>query len=126
MLKMQLAQGNNGLTKTKYITFGIEAETMREAKPRLEHVQTNLTAGNILFYAKNFLEMDTENIQFIDMPQMMGGLVNNQSFVFINIDKWINVINEYLNPYKEDITQRNVSIKTSADQGESFYYSAGA
>ena len=42
MLKMQLAQGNNGLTKTKYITFGIEAESMREAKPRLEHVQTNL------------------------------------------------------------------------------------
>lgn len=42
MLKMQLSQGNNGLTKTKYITFGIEAESMREAKPRLEHVQTNL------------------------------------------------------------------------------------
>ena len=42
MLKMQLAQGNNGLTKTKYITFGIEAESMREAKPRLDHVQTNL------------------------------------------------------------------------------------
>ena len=29
-------------TKTKYITFGIEAESMREAKPRLDHVQTNL------------------------------------------------------------------------------------
>ena len=42
MLKAQLAQGNNGLTKTKYITFGIEAESMREAKPRLDHVQTNL------------------------------------------------------------------------------------
>lgn len=42
MLKAQLAQGNNGLTKTKYITFGIEAESMREAKPRLEHVQTDL------------------------------------------------------------------------------------
>ena len=42
MLKTQLAQGNNGLTKTKYITFGIEAESMREAKPRLIHVQTNL------------------------------------------------------------------------------------
>ena len=26
----------------KYITFGIEAESMREAKPRLDHVQTNL------------------------------------------------------------------------------------
>ena len=42
MLKTQLAQGNNGLTKTKYITFGIEAESMREAKPRLDHDQTNL------------------------------------------------------------------------------------
>ena len=42
MLKTQLAQGNNGLTKTKYITFGIEADSMREAKPRLDHVQTNL------------------------------------------------------------------------------------
>ena len=42
MLKTQLAQGNNGLTKTKYITFGIDAESMREAKPRLDHVQTNL------------------------------------------------------------------------------------
>ena len=29
-------------TKTKYITFGIEAESMREAKPRMDHVQTNL------------------------------------------------------------------------------------
>ncbi len=42
MLKTQLAQGNNGLTKTKYITFGIEGESMREAKPKLIHVQTNL------------------------------------------------------------------------------------
>ena len=42
MLKKQLAQGNNGLTKTKYLTFGIEAETMRQAKPKLEHVETDL------------------------------------------------------------------------------------
>ena len=31
MLKKQLSQGNNGLTKTKYLTFGIEAESMRQA-----------------------------------------------------------------------------------------------
>lgn len=42
MLRTQLAQGNNGLTKTKYITFGIEADSMREAKPRLSHVQTDM------------------------------------------------------------------------------------
>lgn len=42
MLKSQLAQGNNGLTKTKYLTFGIEAESIKQAKPRLEHIQTDL------------------------------------------------------------------------------------
>lgn len=42
MLKKQLAQGNNGLTKTKYLTFGIEAESMKLAKPRLQYVETDL------------------------------------------------------------------------------------
>lgn len=42
MLKSQLVQGNNGLTKTKYLTFGIEAESMKQAKPRLEHIQIDL------------------------------------------------------------------------------------
>ncbi len=42
MLRTQLAQGNNGLTKTKFLTFGIEAESMKQAKPRLIHIQTDL------------------------------------------------------------------------------------
>ena len=42
MLRSQLAQGNNGLTKTKYLTFGIEAENLKSAKPRLEHIQTDI------------------------------------------------------------------------------------
>ena len=42
MLKRQLAQGNNGLTKTKYLTFGIEATSMKSAKPRLIHIETDL------------------------------------------------------------------------------------
>ena len=42
MLKAQLEKGNNGLTKTKYLTFGMEAASMQQAKPRLDHVQTDL------------------------------------------------------------------------------------
>ena len=42
MLRRQLAQGNNGLTKTKYLTFGIEAESMKQAKPRLNHIESDL------------------------------------------------------------------------------------
>jgi hypothetical protein len=42
MLQNQLAKGNNGLTKTKYLTFGIEAENMKSAKPRLERIETDI------------------------------------------------------------------------------------
>lgn len=42
MLKKQLAQGNNGLTKSKYLTFGIQADSMKQAKPRLDHVEVDL------------------------------------------------------------------------------------
>ena len=35
--------GNNGLVRTKYITFGIEADNIREAKPRLERIEAALT-----------------------------------------------------------------------------------
>jgi type IV secretory pathway VirB4 component len=42
MLKNQLARGNNGLVKTKYITFGIEADSLKEAKPRLERIETDV------------------------------------------------------------------------------------
>ncbi len=42
MLRCQLAKGNNGLSKTKFITFGIEAENLRTAKPRLERIENDL------------------------------------------------------------------------------------
>ena len=42
MLQSQLAKGNNGLTKTKYITFGIDADNIKEAKPRLERIEIDL------------------------------------------------------------------------------------
>ena len=42
MLRNQLAKGNNGLVRTKYITFGIEADNIREAKPKLERIETDI------------------------------------------------------------------------------------
>jgi len=42
MLRQQLAKGNNGLTKTKFLTFGIHGDSMRQVKPRLEHIQNDL------------------------------------------------------------------------------------
>ena len=42
MLQNQLARGNNGLVKTKYLTFGIDADGLKTARPRLERIETDL------------------------------------------------------------------------------------
>lgn len=42
MLQSQLARGNNGLTKTKYLTFGIDGDSIKTAKPRLERLETDI------------------------------------------------------------------------------------
>ena len=42
MLQDQLERGNNGLIKNKYLTFGIEADGYKTAKPRLERLETDI------------------------------------------------------------------------------------
>lgn len=42
MLQNQLERGNNGLVKNKYITFGIEAEGYKAARPRLERLELDI------------------------------------------------------------------------------------
>ena len=42
MLRNQLAKGNNGLVKSKFITFGVEADSIREARPRLERIEADI------------------------------------------------------------------------------------
>ena len=45
MLQNQLMKGNNGLLKKKYITFGIEADSMRTAKPKLERIEADILSN---------------------------------------------------------------------------------
>jgi hypothetical protein len=42
MLRNQLARGNNGLVKKKYLTLTIEADTLKAAKARLSRIETDV------------------------------------------------------------------------------------
>nr|WP_297707288.1 ATP-binding protein [uncultured Butyrivibrio sp.] len=42
ILLKNMQAGNNGLTKVKYITFGIHADSMKSAKPRLTHIEVDI------------------------------------------------------------------------------------
>lgn len=42
MLQTQLERGNNGLVKTKYLTFSVAADSLPAALPRLERIETDI------------------------------------------------------------------------------------
>lgn len=42
MLKNKIARSNNGIVRSKYITFGIPAESAAAARPRLERVESDI------------------------------------------------------------------------------------
>ncbi len=42
MLQNQLAKGNNGLIKTKFLTLGVQADSLKTAKPRLERLEMDI------------------------------------------------------------------------------------
>lgn len=42
MLRRQLAYGNNGMVKRKYLTFSIEAENIKKARPKLERIESDI------------------------------------------------------------------------------------
>ncbi len=70
MLQNQLARGNNGLIKTKYLTFGVEAESLKTAKPRLERIETDLL--------NNFkrLGVQAESMNGHDRLRLMHGILH--------------------------------------------------
>ncbi len=45
MLENQIAKSNNGITRSKYITFGIAADGIATARPRLERVETDIMSN---------------------------------------------------------------------------------
>ena len=75
-----------------------------------KEVITNLSAGNVMFYVKEFLKLDESAIGFETIPANYNGVKNGMSYVFIHVDEWLEYLNTWLNPYTTEITAANVDI----------------
>jgi len=65
MLKNQLAKGNNGLVKHKYITFTIEAKSLREAKTRLERMESDVINNFKMMGVRSWSLNGKERVQLL-------------------------------------------------------------
>ena len=74
-----------------------------------DNVKTNLTPNNIAFFVREFLKLDKENIRFHTMPNRLIS-IRGGSYLEIVIDDWIEIVDNYLNPFYQSITADNLNI----------------
>jgi len=89
-----------------------------------DNVETDLTEGNLVFYAQEFLKLDAENIRFHTLPTDLVS-IRGGSYVSIRLDEWLEMVNAYLNPFTQEITEENVNILTTTN-GWSFASTTGS
>ncbi len=77
-----------------------------------EYVDTDLTAANISYFARQFLMCSGGNITFHTMPGNYADSVRGFSYVSLYLDEWLEMVNDFLNPYSEPVTSANVNILT--------------
>lgn len=78
-----------------------------------ENVDTDLTASNIAYFARQALMCKDENINFYTVPTASKVLGQGYSYAVILVYQWVPMINEYLNPYDTEITMNNINVMYS-------------
>lgn len=79
------------------------------------NLTTDLSAGNIKWYITQLLGVESENLNFYMLAGNYSCLINNMSYVSINIPDWLGMINGYLNPLKNPITEDDCNILYQID-----------
>ncbi len=77
----------------------------------MENVQTDLTAGNIAYFGQELLQCDFENMYTYTL-EGEGVMVDGVSYYALYLQKTLDAVNQYFNPYEADITAGNVTILT--------------
>ena len=90
-----------------------------------ENVETDLTAANIAWFARQFLLCKMEDIHFYTMPYGSANVINGVSFVSVAQDAWLELVNSALNPYTEPVTAANVNLLMANYDGSSVWSTTG-
>lgn len=90
----------------------------------VENVDTDLTAGNIAWFARQFLLCKMEDIHFHTLPNSLCA-INGVSLVSVIQNEWLDMVNEALNPYTEPVTAANVNLLMSDYLGTNVWSTTG-
>ena len=103
MLKNQLSRGNNGIVRKKYITFGIEADNIQNAKQRLERIETDIINNFKILGVRAFSLNGMERLELLH--SCFNGGENKLNFSWNLIYKTGLTTKDFIAPTSFDFTQ---------------------
>lgn len=77
----------------------------------MDNVFTDLSLGNIAYFGQELLKCDFESMYTYTL-EGEAVMINDASCYAIYLNKTLEAVNEYFNPYEAQITAANVSIRT--------------
>lgn len=84
----------------------------------IKGVKTDLDLGEIIWLGREFYKMDAADVTFTTIPADYWDTINGTSYVTIYINDWLKLLNEKINPFKEDIAAGDLSILTRDEKGK--------
>ena len=117
---------------TQFIRLGNIPNISQAVSLLAQNMDTDLSAANIAFFLRQALLCNSEDINFHTMPNTPD-MVYGLSYTFVELDPWLEMINQCLNPYNAAVTAANLDVvyksggtilSTSGNLRGSWYYSA--
>ena len=117
---------------TQFIRLGNIPNISQVVSLLAKNMDTDLSAANIAFFLRQALLCSSEDINFHTMPNTPD-MVYGLSYTFVELDPWLEMINQCLNPYNAAVTAANLDVvyksggtilSTSGNLRGSWYYSA--
>lgn len=81
----------------------------------MDNTETNVSLGNIAYLLEQFMKLSSDDITFQTIPNRMDGMINGLNYVMPIIDEWLVMLNDYLNPFDQEITESNINMISYID-----------
>ena len=114
----------------QFITLGNIPNISKVVNILAGGLDTNLSSANIAFFLRQAIQCKSEDINFYTAPNT-ATMVSGYSYAVLDINEWLQMVNDYINPYGTQVGYGNVDIvyisgnsfaATTTLQGDWYYY----
>lgn len=93
----------------QFLSLGSIPNVSKLAALLAENMDTNMSAANMAYFARQLLMCDSDDVNFHTAPNTPR-MVHELSYTFLELYDWLEMVNEKLNPYAQPVTEGQLDL----------------